>query len=101
MKTSTGFAGVLAFLAVVDVASARASARASVSSAGGILRDSPPKQYDGLAMPQIDAKLGVPAKLEGAAAEAAVAVTGGQQVQEVTGRRSGSSVCAVSLAGWV
>lgn len=101
MKTSTGFTGVLAFLAIVDVASARASARASVSSSGSILRDSSPKQYDGLAIPQIDAKLGVPAKLGGEAAKAAVAVTGGQEVQEVSRERSGGSVCAAALVGWV
>ena len=92
---------MLAFLAVVDVASARASARASVSSAGGILRDSSPKQYDGLAIPQIDAKLGVPAELGGGAAKAAVAVTGGQQVQKVICGRSGDRVRALSRAGWV
>lgn len=101
MKTSTGIAGVVAFLAVVDVASARAGARASVSSAGSILRDSSPKQYDGLAMPQIDAKLGVPAELGGGAAKTAVAVTGGQQVQKVTCGRSGDRVWDVSAAGWV
>lgn len=101
MKTSTGFAGVLAFLAVVDVASARASARASLTSAGGILRDSSPKQYDGLAMPQLDAKLGLPAKIEGGAAKAAAAVTGGQHVKEVTYECSRGSVCADYLAGWV
>lgn len=88
MRISTGFAGALAYLALVDEASARVGARASGASAGGILRDSrSPKQYDGISMPQIDANLGMPVKLEGDAVDAAVAVTGGQQVQEVISLR--------------
>eukprot|EP00904_Undaria_pinnatifida_P002840 jgi/Undpi1/12557/HiC_scaffold_6.g02226.m1 len=93
MRISTGFAGALAYLALVDEASARVGARASGASAGGILRDSrSPKQYDGISMPQIDANLGMPVKLEGDAVDAAVAVTGGQQVQE---RRTSVGVLGV------
>lgn len=93
MKTAASFSKVLALLAVVDAASARAGGRALGSSAGGLLHEhaAPARRDELTAVPRGDGafdKLAPAAGLVDDSAKAAVEVTGGQQVQKVRSRRA-------------